>query len=182
MKIFKNNLAQTSAAAFLLACAGLIFGAAASAQSGREATNGHGTIIVQDEQGKNVKRQFSFEAHRNNDGTVKGHAILHNASFNGANGKSYQASFDISCMKVYGNVAVLGGFIRRTNDPSLVDAAYFTVQDNGEPGKNNDRISGVYFFDDNPNTTGSPALCESTSPTAFPLDPIDSGNIQVRGQ
>ena len=130
--------------------------------------------------GETVKRQFSFTAQRRADGTVTGNAILHNPAFEGANGNTYQAQFDISCMKVVGNTAILGGFVRRTNDPNLVDAAYFEVQDNGEPGKNKDLISGVYFYDDDPNTTGSPALCQANNPSDFYLMPIDSGNIQVK--
>ncbi len=146
----------------------------------RESASGHGTLIVQDEDGNDVRRQFSFNAQRLANGTVKGHAVLHNPAFPGENGNAYQASFDISCMKVVGNIAILGGFVRRTNDPNLVDAAYFSVQDNGEPGKNTDKISSVYFFDDDPSTTGDPALCELTGPNDFPLNPIEAGNIQVR--
>ena len=152
-----------------------------AAQNSREQANGHGTIIVTDEQGRSARRQFSFNAKRNPDGTVSGRAVLHNPAFSGADGRRYQASFDISCLKIVDNIAVIGGFVRRTNDPNLVDAAYFTVQDNGEPGKNQDQISSVYFFDDDPNTTGSPALCEVTEPNAFPFMPIESGNVQVRG-
>jgi len=146
----------------------------------KESAGGQGSIRVQDENGKTVKRQFSFQARRGADGIVKGQANLHNGSFNGANGKKYAAKFDISCLKIVGNIAVVGGFIRRTNDQNLIDAAYFTVEDNGEPGKN-DRISSVFFFDADPSTTGSPALCENTAVNAFPFMNIDSGNIQVRG-
>ena len=164
----------------LLAVFSLIFGVNTLAQKGgRDSAGGQGSIVTQDAQGKKVRRQFAFNAKRSADGTVSGHAILHNASFDGANGKKYAASFDISCLRIYGNTAVLGGFIKRTNDPNLVDAAYFIVQDNGEPGKDSDKISSVYFFDNDPNTTGSPALCEQTPPDAFPLMTIDSGNIRV---
>ena len=60
-------------------------------------------------------------------------------------------------MKVVGTIAFFGGTVKRTNDPSLVDAVYFSVQDNGEPGEGVDKISRVAFFDDDPNTTGDPA-------------------------
>lgn len=163
--------------AFVLAS--LIFGAQTFAQKNRESAVGSGGIVVQSAEGKKVRRQFSFSARREADGTVKGRANLHNATFTGDNGKKYAASFDISCMKTMGNTAVLGGFIKRTNDSNLVDAAYFIVQDNGEPGKDNDKISGVFFFDNDPNTTGSPAACENTAFDAFPLMNIDSGNVKV---
>ena len=165
----------------ILIVTGLILADSSTAQNNQESASGHGTLIVQDENGRNVRRQFSFNARRDRDGNVSGHAVLHNPAFSGANGNNYQAQFDISCMRIYGNVAVLGGFVRRTNDPNLIDAAYFSVQDNGEPGKNNDLISPVYFFDDDPNTTGSPALCEFIGPNDLLLNPIDAGNIQVRG-
>jgi hypothetical protein len=83
-------------------------------------------------------------------------------------------------MKVVGNIAIFGGTTTRTNDPNLVDAVFFTVQDNGEPGKNMDKISSVFFWDDDPNTTGDPQACLLTGPTDFPLETIESGNIQVR--
>ena len=180
MEKITKKLALPFVISFLIA-AGLILADNSAAQNNQESASGHGTIIVQDENGRDVRRQFSFNARRDRNGNVTGKAVLHNPAFSGANGNHYQAHFDISCMRIYGNIAVLGGFVRRTNDPNLIDAAYFSVQDNGEPGKNNDRISGVYFFDDDPDTTGSPALCEFIGPNDLPTTPIDGGNIQVRG-
>lgn len=130
--------------------------------------SGHGTLINPD----GSRRQFSFSARTNSDGTVNGQANLHV--------DGYQLKVDISCMKVVGNVAIFGGTTRRTNDPNLVDAVYFSVQDNGEPGKNRDKISRVFFFDDDPTTTGDPQLCQFNTPTDFPLETIESGNIQVK--
>lgn len=92
----------------------------------------------------------------------------------------YRLHVDISCMYVVGNVAVFGGTTKSTNDPNLVDAVFFTVQDNGEPGKGRDKISRVFFWDDNPATTGDPQACLLTGPLDFPLETIDGGNIQVR--
>ncbi|HEX8733793.1 MAG TPA: hypothetical protein VF721_00585 [Pyrinomonadaceae bacterium] len=169
----------TALAAFGIATS---FNTASAQQNTQESASGQGTLLVDNGQGEFVRRQFSFSARRNNDGTVSGRAIVHNAAFTGENGKSkYQAQFDISCMKIVGNIAIFGGRIRRTNDPSLMDTAYFSVQDNGEPGKNRDKISLVHFFDNDPTTTGNPALCEQNQPTDFPLETIESGNISVRG-
>jgi hypothetical protein len=147
----------------------------------REQANGMGSLSIQTPDGRDSKRQFSFSARRNDDGTVSGNAVLHNPAFTGANDQRYQLQVDISCMKVYGNIAFFGGLTRRTNDPNLVDAVYFSVQDNGEPGKNNDMISSVFFFDDDPTTTGDPQLCLGNQVGDFPMFPIESGNIQVRG-
>jgi hypothetical protein len=139
-------------------------------------SEGHGTLST-----TSGKRQFSFSARTYSDATVKGQATLINPEFTGANGKSpYQLQLDISCMKVVGNIAIFGGTTKRTNDPSLVDAAFFSVQDNGEPGKN-DKISRVFFWDDDPNTVGDPQACQAVQPTDFPLETIEAGNIQVKG-
>jgi hypothetical protein len=153
---------------------------AASAPAARESANGHGTLLVTGTTGL-VRRQFSFNAERRADGTVTGHATLINPAFTGANGHSpYQLDVDISCMHVVGNIAIMGGTTKRTNDPSLVDAVFFSVQDNGEPGTN-DRISRAFFWDDDPTTQGPPSACMNTGPNDFPLEQIESGNVQVRG-
>jgi hypothetical protein len=158
----------------LVVCATATYAWAASTQ---ESANGHGTLVNAD----GSKRQFSFSAKRLADGTVTGHAVLINPEFTGDNGHSpYQLQLDISCMKVVGNIAIFGGMTRRTNDPNLVDAAFFSVQDNDEPGKDTDRISRVFFWDDDPSTTGDPQACLLVGPADFPLEPIDAGNIQVR--
>lgn len=162
----------------VIAFTGLYFTAQTFAGN-NESAQGHGTLIVLDENGREVRRQFSFSARRKNDGTVSGQATLHNPAFSGANGQKYQLKLDISCMKIVGNIAIFGGLTRRTNDPNLVDAAYFTVQDNGEPGKDNDQISSVFFFDEDPTTTGDPQGCLVTGPNDFPFNTIEAGNIQV---
>jgi hypothetical protein len=149
-----------------------------TAQSVRESANGQGSLVAQN---FGERRTFSFSAQRRPDGTVNGNAVLHNAAFAGSNGNSkYDLQIDIQCMKVVGNIAIFGGTTRRTNDPTLVDAVYFSVQDNGEPGKNRDKISRVFFFDDDPLTQGDPQLCQLVEPTDFPLEPIENGNVQVR--
>jgi hypothetical protein len=127
------------------------------------------------------QRHFSFSAKKNADETVKGQAELTNKSFTGENLTSpYKLHIDISCMKSFGNTVYFGGTTKSTNDPSLVDAVYFAVQDNGEPGKGVDKISRVFFFDDDPTTTGDPQLCQGNEVNDFPLETIESGNIQVK--
>src|SRR5262245_63061419 len=94
--------------------------------------SGHGTILLQDTQGKTVRRQFSFSAKQMPDGSVQGQAIIHNPSFD----PKYDAHFDISCLQVVGNRASFGGSIKKTSDPVFndeLDAAFFTVFDNGDP-------------------------------------------------
>jgi hypothetical protein len=173
------RMLQTLALPVLVTVFGvLIMTSNASAQ---ESANGHGTLLVQNSEGKTVRRQFSLSARRGADGSVKGQAILHNPAFDGPNGHgNYQLQINITCMKKIGNVVFFGGTTRRTNDPTLVDAVYFSVQDNGEPGKDRDKISRAFFFDDNPNTTGDPQLCQGNVLGDLPLETIESGNIQVR--
>jgi hypothetical protein len=171
-----------SAVILVLAVFGFMTTVKTSAVGAPDSANGHGTVFVQDEQGATVKRQFSLSARRFADGTVKGNAILRNPAFSGENGKTYQVKFEISCMKVVGNTAIFGGTVQRTNDPNLVDTAFFSVEDNGEPGKGKDRISGVLFNDADPNNDpGDPQFCQNFDPSNFePLNTIDSGNIQVQ--
>jgi hypothetical protein len=179
MKI--RTLAQPALIA-LFAVAGLFtFASSAAAQTTQESASGQGTLLVQNDAGDFVRRQFSFSARRLPDGTVKGNAVLHNPAFTNANGQKYQLQVDVSCLKIIGNVAFMGGTTKRTNDPSLIDAVYFSVQDNGEPGRDNDKISRVFFFDDDPNTTGDPQLCQGNQLGDFPLETIESGNVQVKG-
>jgi hypothetical protein len=133
-----------------------------------------------------AKRQFSFSAKLKADGTVKGQAELTSRS---AKGKApYKLHITISCMKKFddGKTVVFGGTTKRTNDPNLVDAVFFAVQDNGKRGKGRDKISRVAFWDDDPTTTGDPQACmnnvvadlEPGKPLA--LETIKSGNIRVK--
>lgn len=153
--------------------------AVGSGAAPQNAASGHGTLLRADENGDMVRRQFSFSARREADGTVTGNAVLVNPAFT-VGSQPYRLHVDITCMYVVGNIAVFGGTTERTNDPGLVDAVFFTVQDNGEPGAGRDQISSVFFWDDDPATVGDPQACLLTAPLAFPLEPIESGNIQVR--
>jgi hypothetical protein len=153
------------------------FVSGSSAQASAVSANGHGAL----DNGAEADRQFSFSARANEDGTATGNAVLVNPAFTGDNGAPYQLQIDISCMHVVGNIAIFGGTTQRTNDANLVDAVFFTVQDNGEPGAGVDKISRAFFWDDDPDTTGDPAACLLTGALDFPLETIESGNIQVRG-
>ena len=160
----------------------LCFGFVSEAAAPGPSANGSGSLEDGTApNGRPFKRHFSFSARTSADGTVSGNAILVNPAFDGENGNSpYMLQIDISCMKVIGNIAFFGGTTRRTNDPSLVDAVYFSIQDNGNPGAGNDRISRAFFFDDDPTTTGDPALCQGNVVGDFPMEPIVTGNISLR--
>lgn len=145
-----------------------------SAAAPKPSASGHGTVLLQNTEGKTVRRQFSFSARITADGSVQGHAILHNPSFD----PKYDAQFDITCLVIDGNRASFGGSIRKTSDPVFndeFDAAFFTVFDNGEPGAGNDTISEVFF-----DNVVEPGACQFIGADDFPQIPIESGNIQVR--
>ena len=137
------------------------------------AASGHGTILLQDTDGKTVRRQFSFSARKLPDGTVQGNAVIHNPSFD----PKYDAHFDITCLNIVGNRASFGGAVRKSSDPVFndeFDAAFFTVFDNGEPGSANDTISEVFF-----DNVVEPSACTFIGADDFPQIPIEGGNVQV---
>ena len=155
------------------ALAGTTLLRSAWAAAPRPSASGHGTILLQDTEGRTVRRQFSFSARVMPDGSVKGSGILHNPSFD----PKYDAQFDITCLQVVGNRASFGGSIRKTSDPVFndeFDAAFFTVFDNGEPGADNDTISEVFF-----DNVVEPSTCQFIGADDFPQIPIESGNVKV---
>ena len=172
MKIYQRIL--LSAAAILTIAVAAISGVSQSA-------GGSGALLGgTDDNGRTFRRHFSFNAHTAADGTVFGKAVLINPEFDGAQGNQpYQLHIDISCMNVIDDVVFFGGTTRRTTDPNLTDAVYFSVQDNGEPGAGSDQISRAFFFDGDPATTGDPALCLGATLTDLPLETIVSGNLNV---
>lgn len=132
---------------------------------GGPSSNGHGTLTLPD----GHKRQFSFNARLNADGTASGHAIIHNPNFD------FRAHLDITCLQVVGNRASFGGAVRNSTDPAFEGQnGFFTVFDNGEPGKDSDTISLVFF---DPITADA---CLGIGPNDFDQMPIDGGNIQVK--
>lgn len=157
----------------LLSAAALLAAAPVLAQSTASAS-GQGRL--------NEGRTFSLSVKVNADGTASGHATLINQAFSGDSGKGpYQLHVDVSCGKrLDDRTLILGGSTRKTNDSNLVDAVYFAVQDNGEPGAGQDKVSRAFFFDDDPTTTGDPALCLGSTLADLPLETIESGNIQVK--
>ena len=165
-----------AAAIFIIAGIGISIAVAAAGVG----ASGHGTLLVTNQDGNQVRRQFSFSGRRAADGRATGNAVLHNPAFTTENGQNYMLHIDISCMNVIGNTVFFGGTTQRTNDPNLVDAVYFSVQDNGEPGAGSDQISQATFFDDDPSTTGDPMLCLNNRVGDFPMTAIDAGNVQVK--
>lgn len=156
----------------ITAMAGTTIVLRSTSAAARPSASGHGTILLQNTQGKTVRRQFSFSARVMPNGTVQGTAILHNPSFD----PKYAAQFDITCLQVVGNRASFGGSIRKTTDPVFndeFDAAFFTVFDNGGPGE--DTISEVFF-----DNVVEPSACQFIGADDFPQIPTESGSVTVR--
>ena len=83
-------------------------------------------------------------------------------------------------MKVVGNIAVMGGTTKRKNSQAKTEAVYFAVEDNGDAGAEADAIFRGFYFDDDPSTEGDAQRCESIEREVLVLEPITSGNIQVK--
>jgi hypothetical protein len=141
----------------------------AAPKKGDVKVSGQGTI----EDG----RTFTVNATLYQDGTAKGQAVLINRNFSGDTGKGpYKLQIDITCAKQLDDGTVtIGGYTRRTNDSNLVDAVFFTVEDNGK----DDLLSRAYFWDDDPTTMGDPAACQLVNNGDFPMEQVIRGNINV---
>jgi hypothetical protein len=164
-----------AAAIFIIAGIGISIAVAAAGIG----ASGHGTLLVTNQDGNQVRRQFSFSARRGADGNVNGNAILHNPAFTTENGQNYMLHIDISCMNVAGNTIFFGGTTRRTNDPNLSTPFIFLSRTTAsqEPARTRSvrQHFSIMILDD-----GDPMLCLNNRVGDFPMTPIDAGNIQVR--
>ena len=137
-----------------------------AAERCRDSAGGSGTLIMPE-----GARRFSFNAQGRPDGTATGEAIIHNPSFD------FRARIEIKCLDVVGNRARVAGIVRDTNDPNLDNnTAVFEVFDNGNPGRDKDTISLVFFSPPN-SPPPTPAYCQAFE--GFEQMRIDKGNIKV---
>ena len=114
-------------------------------------------------------RHFTFHAREKSNGTVQGSGVLTYI------GGVRKLSFDIDCLNINGNVAIMSGVITRDNQFPANEGVlcWFKVVDNGEgAGADPDEIS--LFF-------------SGTDPAVFTcinyqqiIYPIEGGNIQVK--
>lgn len=160
----------------MLVMSGLLVTVKSLASSANESAGGQGKLVNED----GSRSQYSFNVRRNPNGKVTGQATLRNPSFKTTNGQNEQIKIDVTCLKVVGNLAVLGGVTKRKNNQAGDEAVYFAVQDNGNPGAGADKIFRGFFYDDDPATKGDPQLCQTLEASVFPLEPIAEGNIQVK--
>lgn len=141
----------------------------------REKANGSGTLVM-----NGVRRQFSFSAIGNGDGTARGTANIHNPNF--PPDPKFRGNIEVRCLAVMGNRARIAGTVRNTNDPNLDNrTAVFEVDDNGNPGKDRDTITLVSFPGGDPMPEPTAAFCQEFGVSL--TDPqqrlIENGNVHV---
>lgn len=158
----------------VLMMSGLLVTVKSLAFNGNESANGEGTLVNED----GSRSQFSFNVRRNPNGKVTGQATLRNPSFKAGNGQNNQIKIDVSCLKIVGNVAVIGGTTKRKNNQTKAEAVYFAVEDNGNSSA--DKIFRGFFFDDDPTTEGDSQLCQTIETDVLILEPIVAGKIEVK--
>ena len=165
--IISGTLTALLLSVSLITVESLAFGAKDSAQ-------GQGILVNED----NSQSEFAFNAKRNPNGKVTGSATLRNPSYRAGKGEAEKIKIDVTCLKIVGNVAILGGVTKRKNSQAKAEAVYFAVQDNGDQ----DSIFRGFYFDDDPATDSDPQVCQLIETNVPMFEPIVSGEIQVIGQ
>src|SRR5688572_24789447 len=149
----------------VLVMSGLLITVKSLAFGGNDSADGQGTLVNED----SSTSEFTFNAKRNPNGKVTGTATIRNPSYNTGNGQTDKIKIDITCLKVEGNVAVLGGTAKRKNSQAKAEAVYFAVQDNGDSG--GDAVFRGFYFDDDPNTDGDAQQCQTLEQDILVLEP-----------
>jgi len=142
----------------------------------KDSADGQGTLVNED----SSRSEFTFNVKRNPNGKVTGSATLRNPSYKAGNGQTEKIKIDVTCLKVVGNLAVMGGTTKRKNNQAKAEAIYFAVEDNGDAGAESDAIFRGFYFDDDPSTEGDVQRCESIEREVLVLEPIKAGNIKVK--
>jgi hypothetical protein len=115
----------------------------------------------------------TFHARVLNSGKVEGTVQL-----NAHDGSGVKFHGEVECVRVFGNEAVIGGTVTKSNlgGPREAIAFWIHVQDGGEGADAVDQWSDFIYYLEGANVPAN--LCEVALP--FPLFPIEDGNIQVR--
>ena len=127
-----------------------------------------------------VRRIFAFHANTHPDGSVSGNGVLNRVSSDADQRVKFQ--FDIDCLSVSGNVAIMSGTITKLPlAPEFVGGPFwFKVVDNGEGANADpDEITLFLFCDPNdPDPDCELLICAND--LGLDLNPIEAGNIQVK--
>ena len=87
--------------------------------------------------------------------------------------------YELDCLRIVGNKAIVGGIVTRSTSPSFVVGrkAIFSVEDNGEgPNEAADRVSFVLHA----TSATMPGTCHTVTPPAAATFDVEYGNVQVR--
>ena len=87
--------------------------------------------------------------------------------------------YELNCLRIVGNKAIVGGIVTRSTSPSFVVGrkAIFSVEDNGEgPNEGVDRVSFVLHA----TSDTMPGTCLTVTPPASATFDVEKGNVQVR--
>ena len=117
---------------------------------------------------------FTFNVQIHEDGSVHGRYVYRSSE----DGTPFNAAGPITCAVIAGNVAILGGLIETSSEPSLVGLdMWFQVADNGEPGA--DATPDMTTLIGAGGAGSAQDYCDRAPQPRFPF-PIEHGNIQVR--
>ena len=118
-------------------------------------------------------RHLQFSAIAKADGSVSGQ---YNLTFEGSGNNRVHA--EVTCLRVVGNQAWIGGVIKSSNIPARVGReGGFLVEDNGEGrGAAPDRVSLMFV---NLPPGGAAVVCAGGTGVGATLADIDKGNVQV---
>jgi hypothetical protein len=115
-------------------------------------------------------RHFTFHAKEKNDGSVQGNGVLTYI------GGVRKISFDIDCLTVDGNHAIMSGVI--TGDDQFPEnvgtLCWFEVFDNGEGANANPDQMSLFYSGTNPETY------DCVNDFSVDIYEIEGGNIQVK--
>ena len=165
-----------SAMLTILVISGLLVTVKSFSFGAKDSADGEGKLVNED----GSQSEFTFNVKRNPNGKVTGSATLRNPSYKAGNGQTEKIKIDVTCLKVIGNVAVMGGTTKRKNSQAKAEAIYFAVEDNGDVGAESDGIFRGFYFDDDSSTEGDVQRCESIEREVLVLEPIKAGNIKVK--
>ena len=87
--------------------------------------------------------------------------------------------YELNCLRIIGNKAIVGGIVTRSTSPSFVVGrkAIFSVEDNGEgPNEGTDRVSFVLHA----TSDTMPGTCMTITPPAAATFDVEQGSVQVR--
>lgn len=98
------------------------------AKAGGPSVNGQATITYE---GTDLRRIITFHAKTDANGMVKGQGVLNKVSSD--SGSRLHLQFDIDCLNVNGNTAIVSGIITKSSDPFYTERTFqFKIVDNGE--------------------------------------------------